>query len=350
MPWRTSSPMPGPRFTSVTSLPRKSSGGMASCSAEAAPYSRNLPSRSKVKKRSGRAAMKARFLAWLASSSSSLRRSSTVASAMRRLRPATMPSMKRKRTRTATAATTTILRSEVRRSSVPNHLRFDRRVGRAGDRVEHRLHGAQEPLVSLRYGAVEFAARDRDRRAELALDAELVEEVEGRRLVDAEDFHLAPARGLDDVLVILVVGEIGHAVGLEGANQGIARLDGDPEALEVRKGGQAADGLVEKNAGIDLGVGWAEIIKSLPLGRLEDRVDHVGVASLHAALRLVPAEADERDLPAGPALPLPPLVDHDALEPALGVAEGVGRIIVVRNHSQRRLRGGRKNPRREGEG
>ncbi len=206
-----------------------------------------------------------------------------------------------------------------------------------GEGVEAPLDLVEQAEVALADGAVELAAVQGERLVETAVGAGAVEQVVGGRLVQAEDLDPVGGRRGDQVGIAVELLHGGDAVRRQAVDAGIAGLDPHQEAAQRPHVGDAADGFVDVDGDRNVRVGRGEIVVPQPLGGLEDGVDDVGAAGRHDLLRLGPVGGDQPDRPPGLLLPQRPGIHQIAFEPAVGIPEDVGGIIVVGDHGQRRL-------------
>lgn len=140
--------------------------------------------------------------------------------------------------------------------------------------------------------------------------------------------------GGEQGLVVVVLQQRRDAPFGELVDAGVALLHADLEALERLHIADAADRGMAVDVDRQPGVGRREIVERLARRRAVDHVDHVGFALLELALRLGPLHRAEPDRDPGLLLPQLPVVDQVALDLAVGVAEQVGRVVVVADDMQ----------------
>gem|GEM_PF-5672415 len=137
---------------------------------------------------------------------------------------------------------------------------------------------------------------------------------------------------------LLITGEqhqVVDVVALEEFDHGIPLFGGDGKAPQGFDVGYATDFLVEEDRNLQPGVGFGKIQPSLALLGLEDGVDDVEPAFPHPGEGIVPIHGHDLDPDAGLAFPQPPLVDEQALDPAIAAEKDIGGIVVVHHHPDR---------------
>ena len=199
----------------------------------------------------------------------------------------------------------------------------------------HAAHDQRQRLrIALAHRAMELSDIELERLAEVVADAELVEVEVGRRLVEAEDLDFGAAGGAEQGLVVVVLQQRRDAPFGELVDAGVALLHADLEALERLHIADAADRGMAVDVDRQPGVGRREVVERLAWRRAIDHVDHIGFALLELALRLGPLRRAELDRNPGLLLPQLPVVDQVALDLAVGVAEQIGRVVVVADDVQ----------------
>ena len=234
-------------------------------------------------------------------------------------------------------------------SGVPNHFLRSAASFRRADGGHAFLDDLQRGQIALAGGPPELPLVELEGLAEVVLGVGPVEIEVGRKLVEAEQLDLLTLGGGDQCGVVGVFDQRGDVLGVEPVDAGIARLHADLEALEGAHAADAADGGVGVDRHRQIGVRLGELVERLALGRAVDHVDHVGPAVGDHPLGLGPVGGGEVDLDAGAGLPQLPEVDEITLDLAVGVAEKIGRVVVVAHHVDRARRGcGRNAIRRQG--
>ena len=190
----------------------------------------------------------------------------------------------------------------------------------------------QQCAVAFLHGAVKTADVEGCGCLVAVDDAELVEIVEGWRLIHHENVDLMISGGPDDGLVTVEEHQAVDAALLEDVYGGIARFGSHDKSFQRGCVRDARDLLVEEDRYFDLCVGAGKVEPAGAFLRLEDGVDDVELARLHAGDGVAPIEGADLGLYAGLLLPQAPLVDQNPLLPAVAVFEAEGGVVVIHHH------------------
>lgn len=190
--------------------------------------------------------------------------------------------------------------------------------------------------VALAYGTVQVTMRGFERLDIAAVQAAPVQAVFGRQVFAAEQLDAAICDGIPQGVVRRKITHARHAGTLHAFATGVAGLDAYLESLQAVEVVNAFDGRVGVDRHMDLGIRLGKIEAGEPGWGDENVVDDVRLATLQRGLGLGPVDTVQFDLHAGLLLPQAPDVHGIAFQLTLGIANRVGRIVLVHDHAQRR--------------
>ena len=154
-----------------------------------------------------------------------------------------------------------------------------------------------------------------------------VHEMVRRLLADAENADL-PAQGAAEQSGEAVVALHPHATGREQFVAGRVGDHADLPAAQARPVVDAGHRCVHVDVDGGFGVGGAEVIARLALGRVEQRVQHVDLAGFEHALALAQSDRHQFDPDPGGGLPAPPPLWHVAIDVTHRLPVDEGRIVA----------------------